>query len=195
MAPEPLAEPSDEDLLERSRAGEAAAFRQLVERFHGRLHATVLGMLGPGPDTEEVVQDTFLRFYRALHRFEGRASLATYLTRIAMNEALKVIQKRQRWNQRFLSRDDPERTPREPSLGPDLDRFDEAERAARIRAAVQTLKPDFRSVVVLRFLNGCSTDECARILDIPRGTVMSRLSRALDKLGPLLKPLRDHAQA
>lgn len=195
MAPTNPFEPSDLELLDRSRAGDAAAFRQLVERFHGRLYGTAMGMLGPGHEAEEVVQEAFLRFYRALDNFRGQASLSTYLTRITMNEAIKVIQKRQRWNRRFLSRDDPDRPTAEPAEAPEVHQLEQAERAAQIRAAVQALKPDFRSVVVLRFLNGCSTEECARILGIPRGTVMSRLSRALEKLGPALKPLRDHAQA
>jgi RNA polymerase sigma-70 factor (ECF subfamily) len=70
--------------------------------------------------------------------------------------------------------------------------MEQSERIDRIRGAVQSLKPEFRSVVVLRFLNEYSTQECAHILGIPQGTVMSRLSRALDKLGPALKGLHEN---
>lgn len=178
---------SDVQLLELCRSGDDRAFRQIVDRYHGRLLATAIGMLGGGPDAESVVQDAFLRFYRAIDRFEGRSALGTYLTRIAMNQALKMLKKRQSWLQRFVSRDDPDLPTVEGSVEPEVSGMEDRERALQIRAAVQTLKPEFRSVVVLRFLNECSTEECARILGIPEGTVMSRLSRALDKLAPILK--------
>lgn len=181
--------PSDEDLLARCREGDGRAFREIVERYHGKLLATATGMLGAGMDAESVVQEGLLRFYRNVDKFEGRSALGTYLTRIVMNQALKQLRVRQRWYRRFLSSDDPELSLREGSEDADIAQVEEAERAAAIREAVQRLKPEFRSVVVLRFLNEYSTEECARVLGIPAGTVMSRLSRALDKLAPLLKDL------
>ena len=66
------------------------------------------------------------------------------------------------------------------------------EKSGFLRQAVQTLKPEFRNVVVLRFLNEYSTAECASILEIPQGTVMSRLSRALEKLGPILQSVYEN---
>jgi len=185
--------PSNEELLEQSRMGDHHAFRQLVERFHGRLLATAMGMLRSAHDAEEVVQESFVRFYRAINRFEGRSELGTYLTRITMNESLKVIRKNKRWKFRLLSRDDPDSTVPDPVEVIKIQPMETKERAACIREAVQTLKPEFRNVVVLRFLNDYSTAECARILQIPAGTVMSRLSRALEKLGPALKHLNEHA--
>ena len=178
---------SDVQLLDLCRSGDDRAFRQIVDRYHGRLLATATGMLGPGPDAEAVASDAFLRFYRALDRFEGRSSLATYLTRIAMNQALKVLRKRQNWLVRFVSRDDPDGPAAEPAMVSESRELEDQERVELIRSAVQNLKPEFRSVVVLRFLNEYSTEECARVLGIPEGTVMSRLSRALDKLAPMLK--------
>ena len=182
--------PSDLQLLERCRSGDDRAFRQIVERYYERLLATAVGMLGPGADADAVAQDAFLLFYKSLDRFEGRSSLGTYLTRIAMNQSLKTLRRRQSWLRRFVSRDDPDQASREPILDEPLNRkLEGQERAERIREAVQSLKPEFRSVVVLRFLDERSTAECAKILQIPEGTVMSRLSRALDKLAPLLKTL------
>ena len=183
---EPLP-PSDQALLERCRDGDERAFRVIVDRYHGKLLATATGMLGPGGDAEAVVQDGLLRFYRGVGKFEGRSSLGTYLTRIVMNQALKRLRQRQRWYHRFLSSDDPEQRVAEAADPTEVRLVEETERAEQIRAAVQQLSPEFRSVVVLRFLNELSTEECARVLGIPPGTVMSRLSRALDKLAPLLK--------
>lgn len=183
---------SDSGLLELCREGDDQAFRLLVERFQPKLMATATGMVGPGHDAEEVVQEAFVRFYRSLHRFEGRSSLGTYLTRITMNEALKVIRKQKPWRFRLLSRDDPDTPLAEPIEFPSEPAMDKAERADLIRQAVQSLKPDFRNVVVLRFLNEYSTAECAQILEIPQGTVMSRLSRALEKLGPILQSVYEN---
>ena len=159
----------------------------LVDRYHGRLRVMVLGMLGPCPEVEEVVQETFIRFYRSLDRFEGRSSLGTYLIRIAMNEARKAIRRRQRWYSRFLSRsEDGVPVPESAGKAAPLP-VERQERVETVRNAVQRLKPPFREVVVLRFLNEYSTEECAEILGIPAGTVMSRLTRALDKMAPILK--------
>jgi RNA polymerase sigma-70 factor (ECF subfamily) len=183
---------SDSGLLERCREGDDQAFRLLVERFQPKLMATAAGMVGPGHDAEEVVQEAFVRFYRALHRFEGRSSLGTYLTRITMNEALKVIRKQKPWRFRLLSRDDPDSLLAEPIEFPSEPAMDKTARADRIRQAVQSLNPEFRNVVVLRFLNEYSTAECAQILEIPQGTVMSRLSRALEKLSPILQSVYEN---
>ena len=179
--------PSDAQLLEQCRSGDERAYRHVVERYQGRLLATATGMLGAGPDAESAAQDAFVLFFRNVDRFEGRSALGTYLTRIVMNQALKLQRKRRTWLYRFVSRDDVESPVAEPTSPPETAALEAQERAEQIRRAVQSLKPEFRSVVVLRFLNECSTEECARILGIPEGTVMSRLSRALDKLAPLLK--------
>lgn len=180
---------SDEGLLERCRKGDDQAFRSIMDRYQGRLLATAAGMLGTGSDAESVVQDGFLRFYCSIDKFEGRSSLATYLTRIVMNQSLKRLRERQRWYRRFLSSDDVDRSFQETSERLPSRCLEDAERVDTIREAVQQLSPNFRSVVVLRFLNECSTEECARVLGIPTGTVMSRLSRALGKLAPMLKDL------
>ena len=181
--------PSDEVLLERCRNGDERAFRCLVDRYHGALLATALGMLGSESEAESVVQDGFLRFYRSLGKFEGRSSLKTYLSRIVMNQALKQLRQRRRWYHRFLSSDEAGTGLPEGSEEPEVRKLESEELADGVRAAVQSLKPEFRSVVTLRFLNGCSTQECSEILGVPAGTVMSRLSRALKKLAPQLAEL------
>ena len=184
----PAAPPTDEALLDRARQGDAEAFQRLVERYEGKVAATVVGMLGPGPDADDVGQETFIRFYRALGRFRGDSSLGTYLTRIAINESLKALKRRQTWRQRFFSRDD-EAAPPEPIAEGEAP-MREQERKDAVQQALQRLSPAHRAVVVLRLLEGYSTRETAALLGLPEGTVMSRLSRALEKLAPLLEPLR-----
>ena len=178
--------PTDEELLERARAGDDRAFRALVERYESVVAATAIGMLGPGADAEEVGQVTFVRFYRALDQFRGDASLGTYLTRIAMNLSLNALKRRKRWHERFVSRDRYEYF--EEPAHDESDDIDLRDRTELVRAAVHQLPEPFRAVVVLRMMRGFSTRETADLLNIPLGTVLSRLSRAQDKLRVLLAP-------
>jgi RNA polymerase sigma-70 factor (ECF subfamily) len=179
--------PPDDVLVDRARRGDDTAFARLVDRYEAQVAAVVVGMLGEGPQAEDVGQETFIRFYRALDQFRGEASVGTYLTRIAINQALKASQRRQRWYHRFLRRDDA--PPGSEPTGDLSDDVDAAERREQVHAALQRLSAKHRAVVVLRMLEGYSTGETASMLDIPEGTVMSRLSRALDKLEPMLAPI------
>ena len=88
-------EETDRALTDRAREGDEAAFRTLVTRYESRVAATVVGMLGPGDEADDVGQETFIRFYQALGKFRGEAALITYLTRIAMNLSLNAIKRRQ----------------------------------------------------------------------------------------------------
>ncbi len=177
----------DDQLVSRARNGDAAAFRELVERYEGQVAATVIGMVGYGPDAEDVGQEVFIRFFRALDRFRGDAALGTYLTRIAINQSLKMIRKRKSRLSRFAGSVDDLETKVEP-MGDLSAEMDESERQRLVHAALGRLKADHRAVVVLRMLRGYSTKEAADMLGIPAGTVMSRLSRALEQLERLLAP-------
>jgi RNA polymerase sigma-70 factor (ECF subfamily) len=187
---------SEQELLERARQGDERAFRQLVEQYEGLVAATVIGMLGPGPDAEDVGQETFLRFHRALRGFRGDSSVGTYLTRIAINQSLRALDKRKRWTARFSSRDQSE-VPWDPvSPDPTADEvLRSRETAAVVQQAIRKLSPGQRAVMVLRMIDGYSTRETAEILEIPQGTVLSRLSRAMDRLKGLLTPhMDDHEE-
>jgi RNA polymerase sigma-70 factor (ECF subfamily) len=173
--------PPDRALIERAREGDEQAFRELVERYEPRVAATVIGMLGPGDEAEDVGQETFIRLYRSLDRFRGDSSLGTYLTRIAINLSLTALKKRKRRLSRFVSRDERERELPEASWDP-REEVDRREVRDRVRAAVGRLAPDHRTVVVLRMIDGYSTRETAEILGVPPGTVMSRLARDMGRL-------------
>lgn len=178
---------AEQRLVSRARAGDAAAFRELVERYEGLVAATVIGMLGRCPEADDVGQKTFIRFYEALGQYRGEGGVAPYLTRIAVNLSLNEIDRRKRRRKRFTSRDAVDHSAFEPAVdgARDLQRFDERE---RVREAIQKLDPIHRSVVVLRMINGYSTKETAELLDVPVGTVLSRLYRAQQRLRELLEP-------
>ena len=185
--------PSDLELTRRAGDGDDGAFGELVERYESQVAATVVGMLGPGPDAEDVGQETFIRFHAALGRFRGEAALGTYLTRIAINLSLNVSRSRQRARWRFWSLDSDE----DPAPAPFTDGAvlqDQADTQAEVRRALQRLKPDHRAVVVLRMIQGYSTRQTAQALGLPEGTVLSRLSRGLSSLKEILQRRFDHGE-
>ncbi len=87
---------SDAELVAKAKAGDELAFRQLVERHEQLVRSTVVGMLGAGPDAEDVAQEVFIRFFRSLVNFRGEAKLSTYLCRIAINLSINALKSRQR---------------------------------------------------------------------------------------------------
>ncbi len=176
----------DQELVEKAKGGDKVAFSMLVRKYEQTVAAVVIGMLGDSADAEDVGQNVFIRFYKALGDYRGEAALGTYLTRIAINLSLNELKRRQRMNLFFFR-------PAADSPGLDLkdeqNRQDEYDTKQAVHHALQQLEPKFRSVVVLRMLQGYSTKETAEILKLPLGTVLSRLSRAQDKLKELLKYL------
>ena len=145
----------------------------------------MIGMLGPGPEAEDVGQATFIRFYRSLERFREEASVGTYLTRIAINLSINEIRRRKRLKRYFFSKSD---TTIE-NIPDQTDRREKNEMKKIIQQGIQELEPKFRAVLVLRLIDGYSTEETAQILKLPTGTVLSRLARAQMKLKVILTPL------
>jgi len=179
--------PSDAELIARAREGDDRSFQTLVERYEGAVAATAIGMLGDGDDADDVGQETFIRFHRALASFRGESSLKTYLVHIAMNLSLNALRRRRRLLARFVSRDETGADAPAPAVGPEGE-VDARELQAFVRAAVGRLNEKHRAVVVLRMFQECSTRETARILGVPEGTVLSRLSRAMKELEEHLAP-------
>ena len=141
-------------------------------------------MLGKCQEAEDIGQETFIRFYRNLDKFRGESKLGTYLTRIAINLSLNELKSRKRKRWLFPAMDEDE----ESKLGYNDESFEKNEKREIIQKALKKLKPEFRSVIILRLISGYSVEETAKILNIPAGTVFSRLARAQKKLGDILKP-------
>ena len=175
---------TDEELVIAARDGDDDAFKELVVRFEPVVARTVIGMLGDCAEAEDVGQETFIRFYKALPRFRGESSVKTYLTRIAMNLSLNELKRRKRRLGRFTGKPVDEYhdlADEKQERGKDVDK-------ERVWMAIGELEDKFKSVVVLRLIDGYSTEETARILNIPLGTVLSRLSRGQKRLRELLEP-------
>ena len=172
------------DVLERARRGDQAAFRQMVEAHEGLVRSTVAGMLGDTAEADDVAQEVFIRFYKALENFRGDAQVGTYLSRIAINLSINELKRRQRRNRWFsvIRKEDGASGVEDGSMNPGRQDMRDT-----LHKALQVLEPDFRSVVVLRLIDGYSVKETAEILGLPQGTVASRLARGQQKLREILE--------
>ena len=172
------------DVLERARQGDQAAFRQLVEEHESLVRSTVAGMIGNTAEADDVAQEVFIRFYRSLNDFRGEAQVGTYLTRIAINLSINELKRRQR-KTRWLSairREEGSLAAEDFSMNPGRQDLRDT-----LNKALQVLEPEFRVVVVLRLIDGYSVKETAEILELPQGTVASRLARGQQKLREILE--------
>jgi RNA polymerase sigma-70 factor (ECF subfamily) len=174
---------TDAEILKAVADGNNAPYRILVDRYKDRIAATIYGMLGPQADeAEDVGQEVFIRFFKAIPNFRGDAAVSTYLTRIAMNLSLNAIKKRQREQSRFRSIDEMD------TDFADHSKTDDNVDRELVHKAIHKLPEHYRAVVVLRFMDGYSSQETADILKVPLGTVLSRLKRAQEKLKVILTP-------
>jgi len=178
---------TDEELLKASREGNISAFEELVRRYEPKVARTVVSMLGPVDEADDVGQETFVRFYYGLKHFRGEASIGTYITRIAINLSLNELKRRERRRSIFKRIETGSRND-EPAADNVLHHFEDRE---IIRNAMEKLNPKFRAVVTLRLIEGYSTRETADILRLPIGTVLSRLKRAQEKLQSILRTYKE----
>jgi len=173
----------DWELVEKARKGEERAFAAIVEKYESLVANVVKGMLGNVAEADDVGQEVFIRFYHSLDRYRGDAALRTYLTRIAINLSLNELKKRRRVVSLFTEKQEEAGFSDLSDEGRDVEKKDTQE---VVEAALQRLDEGFRSVVVLRLIEGYSTRETAEILNLPQGTVLSRLSRAQKQLKEIL---------
>lgn len=190
--PEGAFEPSDEELLERIAAGEERAFGRLMERYGRQVHRFVLwyGELGE-PSAEELTQEVFARLLRAAAGFRGDSSFRTWLFSLARNVCREHCRRRatrRRFEAPRTTLEDAARSLPDVSLGP-LERLCRAELAAAVRAAVGTLRPHHRVALLLREWQELSYREMATVLEVPEGTVRSRLHNARAALAARLAEL------
>jgi len=177
----------DEQLVDLALEGDRQAFGEIVERYQSMVARTVKGMLGDAVFAEDIGQDAFVRLYNSLPDFRGEAKLSTYLNRIAVNLTLNEIKRRKRSGGVIGLTETGEHFSRDVADENDHDRRDVHE---VVNKALQMLDPKFRKVVVLRLLEGYSTRETAEVLDLPQGTVLSRLSRAQEQLKVIISKMK-----
>jgi RNA polymerase sigma-70 factor, ECF subfamily len=180
---------TEHELVRRARAGDEDAFAELVTMHAGRVYGALRRFGLASSEADEVAQEVFLRAWRGLPRFEERAQFSTWLYRIAFNEA----QRRRSRREPPRAEPDPDRDdpvvslPESPALGPEAQALGhEFERT--LDRALGQLPVEWRDAVVLRDIEGLSTQEAAEIVDIGQAGFKSRLHRGRMQLRALLGP-------
>ena len=200
-----VAGPGDEELLARLRAGDPAAFELLMRRHNRRLYRMARSLLGDAGDAEDAVQEAYIAGFRALADFRGEASLATWLSRIVVNECMTRLRRQARRDnivpivaadalpleegEAMQNQEDPSARPEPP------DRLLwRAEMRALLERRIDQLPGPFRVVFVMRAVEELSVEETAQALGIPEATVRSRLFRARSLLREAIAQDLDLAQ-
>ncbi len=167
----------DNQLIAETLAGHSAAFGQLVSKYQDRLYNTLVHITGHADEAYDVVQDAFVQAYLKLSSFERQAAFYTWLYRIAFNVAISRKRRRRVTqsldHQRQESGWEPTSNHSEP-----MHELEAQETVAQVRAAINRLSEEFRAVLVLREINGYCYETISEMLDLPIGTVRSRLHRA-----------------
>lgn len=182
----------DRDLIARAADGDMRAFEELVGRHQRRAHTVAYGIVRSAEDAREVTQDAFLRVHRHLKDFEGGASFSTWLYRIVFNLSIDLI--RRRSPGRAVELEDhtdltsapdewlPARGERDPFASLDRARLVEV-----MQRCLDALPPHHRTAIILREVEGMSYEEIAEAMEVPKGTVMSRLFHARRKMQRMLR--------
>jgi RNA polymerase sigma-70 factor, ECF subfamily len=184
--------PADAALVRRTLAGETSAFNELVRRYQKCVHSLIYRIVANEDDAADLLQETFVRAYRALNSFRQDASFVTWLYRIASNLSIDLI--RSRKTRGSLSLDFEIAEGREPAADESCSPEDvlvRGEVSDHVHRAVMGLPDRYRIVIVMRHLQGLRINEIAEALQIPVGTVKTHLYRAREllrqRLGPVLE--------
>jgi len=174
----------DHQLIAQCLEGRSAAFGELVTRYQDRLYNSVYRLLGDGEDARDVVQEAFLNAYQSLRSFKGEALFFTWLYRVAVNAAISYKRK-QKTVARFGGAGPAEPTDPSEASRPEH-AMEMAEEEKRVHAALNRLSPEHRVVLIMKDMDGQKYEDMATILQVPIGTIRSRLHRARLELRDIL---------
>ena len=183
MISESYSAAEEKELVKASLDGDKRAFGEIVNRYQKMVARTVKGMLGDSVFTEDVGQEVFINLFYSLKEFRGESKLSTYIQKIAVNMTLNEIRRRKRFFSMFSQKANNEMYEFEIA---ESDTEERREASEIVNKALMAMDPKFRIILTMRMLQGYSTKETAEILDLPLGTVLSRLSRAQEQLRNIL---------
>ncbi len=181
-----MAQPTDRELVDKARSGEPEAFGLLVRRYQKRIFRLAFHLVRSGAEAEDVTQETFVRAYQALGRFDGRSEPFTWLYRIAVNLSLNSIRARKPTRD-ATSADDPrvEGLLRETRLtfgGDPATASQQRQLAAALCDGIDALSDTLRTTLILVCIDGVAHEDASKILGCPEGTVAWRVHEARRKL-------------
>jgi len=187
FASKPQADLRDTELISAALTGSSDAFAELQRLYSPQLYNTIFRITRNREDTEDVLQETLLRAYVALENFEGRSSVYSWLTRIAINTALMLLRKRRNHHETtFDVTGEPENgvarlDPEDPRLNPEQI-CDQKQRCLNLQRQIERLQTNLREPLQTRMTHGSSLEEIAKDLEITEAAVKARLYRARAKL-------------
>jgi RNA polymerase sigma-70 factor (ECF subfamily) len=170
-------ERDEKQLIQAACKGEASAFGTLVRKYQDRLVTALLHICGSADEAEDVAQEAFIQAYVKLRSFAGQSAFYTWLYRIAINGAISRRRRRREETSVDANREDHGLEPLDDGEQAD-ERMLRQERAVQVQRALSRLSEEHRAILVLREIEDCDYDRIAQILDLPVGTVRSRLHRA-----------------
>jgi len=178
----------DTRLVGECLKGDSESFAVLVRKYQDRLHNVVFRVVGNAEDARDLVQDVFVQAYRSLARFHGDSAFFTWLYRIAMNAAISHKRRARVIASYDSARETTGFDPAEDTSQTDPSApLEQDDRVRQVRAALDSMPPDYRAVLVLKEIDGQKYEAIAQILNCPIGTVRSRLHRARAELRERLK--------
>jgi RNA polymerase sigma-70 factor, ECF subfamily len=178
----------DAQLIDETLAGNRTAFGELVRRYQSRLFNTLLHVVGSREEAEDVSQEAFVQAFVKLDSFKGRSAFYTWIYRIAFNVSISRRRRKRAEISMDLQRERTGEEPEDTGDSPD-EQLLRAEQVRQVRAAINELNEEHRAVLVLREMEGCDYETIAEILEMPLGTVRSRLHRARLQLREQLKEM------
>ncbi|HEY4450399.1 MAG TPA: sigma-70 family RNA polymerase sigma factor [Solirubrobacteraceae bacterium] len=170
-------EAPERDLVRRAQAGELTAFEQLAGAHTDRLYAVVVRLVGDRTEAEDVVQESLLRAWRGIGRFQGHAMFSTWLYRIAVNECNRALERRLRHGVVLPVDEESIQVPAPADDGP-ASQAEQEELREGLDTAIAGLDPPYRTALVLRDIEGLSTREAAKIAGVGEAAFKSRLHQA-----------------
>jgi RNA polymerase sigma-70 factor (ECF subfamily) len=178
----------DAQLIEKTLAGDSSAFGELVRKYQDRLYNTLVHITGNSDDAFDVVQDAFVQAFVKLETFQHSSRFYTWLYRIAFNLAITLRRRRKPTVSVEQERDLHGEEPIDTQTGPEQ-RSERDEERQQVWDAIHRLGDQHRDVIVLRDIEGCSYESISEILEVPVGTIRSRLHRGRAQLRDDLQDL------
>lgn len=181
---------SEELLIKRAKNGDENAFAEIVKLYQNAVYNSALYIAKNQEDAFDISQEVFLKLWRTLNGFRGEASLKTWIAKITRNCAIDYVRARNQKSAASLDAcEDDKKTDivdEDPFANPQAD-YRRKEEAQAVRQAVESLPSPTKEIIVLREFHDLSYGEIAKLLDIPEGTVKSRISRGREQLKEILK--------
>jgi RNA polymerase sigma-70 factor, ECF subfamily len=185
--PAELRELPDRELVVRCQRNESRAFDELVARHQDRVYTAVTRFCGNAEDAADIVQRAFINAFRKIQEFKGDSAFSTWIYRIAFNQAISFRRENKRNAVSIYQKEDDKVV--EPAVESNpTEKLEGEETQKKVQQALEMLEEGDRQIILLKDLQGHSYDEIASIMQIPKGTVRSRLHRARLELKSKLKP-------